>query len=96
MCIRDSLKTDVKKQQAIGVFKNVALDMRRFKKLELFVHAEDVKKTFAGTGVDDNTTFFIRLGSDATDNYYEYEASLKYTSPNAVSYTHLDVYKRQN
>jgi len=88
------LKTDVKKQQAIGVFKNVALDMRRFKKLELFVHAEDVKKTFVGTGVDDNTTFFIRLGSDATDNYYEYEASLKYTSPNANSA--LDIWPTEN
>ncbi len=29
--------------------------------------------------------FFIRFGSDATDNYYEYEASLKYTAPNATS-----------
>ena len=28
---------------------------------------------------------FIRLGSDITDNYYEYETSLKYTPNNARS-----------
>lgn len=88
------LKTSVEGLSAIGVFKNVALDMRRFKKLELFVHAEDVKKNFAGTDLDDNTKFFIRLGSDATDNYYEYEASLKYTSPNANSA--LDIWPTEN
>ncbi|WP_228414508.1 cell surface protein SprA [Chryseobacterium sp. SNU WT5] len=67
-----------------GVFKNVALDMRRYKKLELFVHAEDLRDVNSSS-YDPEAKFFIRFGSDATDNYYEYEASLKYTSKNARS-----------
>lgn len=67
---------------ARGIFKNVALDLRRYKKLEMFVHAQDLKDV-TSSKLDEKTKFFIRLGNDATDNYYEYEASLKYTSANA-------------
>src|SRR5690606_36277335 len=67
-----------------GVLKNVALDMRRYKKLELFVHAEDARDV-ANSSLDPDAKFFIRFGSDASDNYYEYEASLKYTPKNATS-----------
>lgn len=67
---------------ARALYKNVSLDLRRYKRLEMFVHAQDLKDV-TSTQLDDKTKFFIRLGSDATDNYYEYEASLKYTSGNA-------------
>lgn len=70
--------------EATGVFKKIALDMRRFKKLKLFVHAEDLLNTFS-QNLDPETKFFIRFGNDATDNYYEYEASLKYTPKDATS-----------
>lgn len=70
--------------EAKGVFKKIALDMRRFKKLKLFVHAEDLLNAYS-QDLDPNTKFFIRLGNDATDNYYEYEASIKYTSKDATS-----------
>lgn len=65
------------KTEARGVFKNTTLDMRRYKKLKLFVHAHDPSNVI--TGIDEKTKFFIRFGSDATDNYYEYESSLKMT-----------------
>lgn len=67
---------------ARALYKHVSLDLRRYEKLEMFVHAQDLKDV-TSTQLDDKTKFFIRLGSDATDNYYEYEASLKYTSANA-------------
>ncbi len=76
-----------------GVFKNVALDMRRYEKLELFVHAEDLKDVTSNK-LDQNAKFFIRLGSDAIDNYYEYESSLKYTAKNATS--PLDIWPTEN
>ncbi|MEJ8582879.1 cell surface protein SprA [Riemerella anatipestifer] len=76
-----------------GVFKNVALDMRRYEKLELFVHAEDLKDVTSNR-LDPNAKFFIRLGSDAIDNYYEYESSLKYTAKNATS--PLDIWPTEN
>ncbi|MFN3020994.1 cell surface protein SprA [Chryseobacterium sp. TY3] len=80
-------------REARGVFKNTNLDMRRYKKLELFVHAEDLKNVM-NTSVDPDAKFFIRFGSDATDNYYEYEASLKYTAQNATS--PLDIWPTEN
>ena len=71
------------KTEARGVFKNTTLDMRRYKKLKLFVHAHDPSNVI--TGIDEKTKFFIRFGSDATDNYYEYESSLKMTPTSATA-----------
>lgn len=87
------LKVDRLNGEARGVFKNTSLDMRRYKKLQLFVHAEDLLNT-SSTIVDPNAKFFIRFGSDASDNYYEYEASLKYTAQNATS--PLDIWPNEN
>ena len=78
---------------ARGVFKNTTLDLRRYEKLEMFVHAQDLKN-LTSTALDDKTKFFIRFGSDATDNYYEYEASLKYTSSN--SRTPYEIWPSEN
>ncbi|MGI9583781.1 cell surface protein SprA [Chryseobacterium sp. RRHN12] len=71
------------KTEARGVFKNTTLDMRRYKKLKLFVHAHDPLNRVIG--LDENTKFFIRFGSDATDNYYEYESSLRMTPTTATA-----------
>lgn len=84
------------REEARGVFKNTSLDMRRYKKLKLFVHAHDPNPR-AGDPigqVDERTKFFIRLGSDATDNYYEYEASLRLTSLNATA--PMDIWPMDN
>lgn len=72
--------------EARGVFKNTTLDMRRYKKLKLFVHAQDPtgRDPFDGL-IDPKTKFFIRFGSDATDNYYEYESTLKLTKKSATA-----------
>lgn len=79
------MKTTNLNNSAKGVFKNTTLDMRRFKNLKLFVHAEDLKNLTSSEYGKDGAKFFIRFGNDATDNYYEYEASLKYTANNAIS-----------
>ncbi|MBN2669688.1 MAG: cell surface protein SprA [Bacteroidales bacterium] len=61
---------------AKAAYKNSNLDIRQYKRLEMFVHAEEVE----GYNLADNDlTAFIRLGSDFTDNYYEYEIPLKLT-----------------
>ncbi|WP_076596832.1 cell surface protein SprA [Chryseobacterium sp. RU33C] len=77
------MKVKELKTEARGVFKNTTLDMRRYKKLKLFVHAHDPSNVI--TGIDEKTKFFIRFGSDATDNYYEYESSLKMTPTTATA-----------
>jgi cell surface protein SprA len=49
--------------------------MRQFKNLEFFVHAEQIFKDEIVS--DNDVTVFIRLGSDLTQNYYEYEIPAK-------------------
>ena len=57
-------------------YKNMSIDLRQYKKLKMFVHAEAL---IDETLNDYEMTAFIRLGSDQTDNYYEYEVPLKVT-----------------
>ena len=78
------LKVRNMSDEARGVFKNTALDMRRYKKLKLFVHAQNLDDP-KSAALDQNVKFFIRFGSDGSDNYYEYESSLKYTANTATS-----------
>lgn len=79
--------------EARGVFKNTSLDMRRYKKLRLFVHGQNLDNP-TSSEYDEDTKFFIRFGSDATDNYYEYEASLKYTPSTAT--TPMEIWPIEN
>lgn len=73
------------KGEARGVFKNTTLDMRRYKKLKLFVHAHTNERDPDDGLLDPKTKFFIRFGTDATDNYYEYESSLMLTKSTATA-----------
>jgi len=62
---------------ARAVYKTADLDVRMYKKLKMFVHAEAGKQ---GELIRDNdVTVFIRLGTDFNKNYYEYEIPLKLT-----------------
>lgn len=62
---------------AKGAFKSLGMDLRQFKEMKMFIHAE---------GIDGETPLkdgdlraFIRLGSDFVANYYEYQIPLKVT-----------------
>jgi cell surface protein SprA len=59
--------------EAKAVFKNVRFDFLNYKRLRMFVHAHSFDM---GTR-DNEMTLFIRLGTDFTENYYEYELPLK-------------------
>ena len=61
-----------------AAFKNIFLDMRSFKRLNLFVHAEEVLDETPLR--DGDLTAFIRIGSDYVNNFYEYEIPLKLTN----------------
>ena len=72
---------DLQDGDARAVYRNMGLDVRQYKRLKMFVHAE--------AGVDENgnqiplndgdITAFIRLGTDFENNYYEYEVPLTVT-----------------
>lgn len=73
------LKTvDLEEGDARAVYKNLAMDFRNYKRLQMEVHAEAIE----GYPLKDNeVSLFIRLGSDYNYNYYEYEIPLSLTDP---------------
>ncbi len=60
-----------------AAYRNVQFDVRQYKKMKMFVHAEEVDP--AKPLNDEDLTIYVRLGTDFTDNYYEYEMPLKTT-----------------
>ncbi len=61
-------------KDARAIFKSLNMDLRQFKRLKMFVHAED--KSLARDLKSGDAKIFIRLGSDYVRNYYEYEIPL--------------------
>lgn len=66
-----------------AVFKNVSIDMRQFKKLKMFLHAESLPNEIALR--DNQMVGFIRFGNDFTQNFYQIEIPLKVTVPSSTS-----------
>ena len=66
-----------------AVFKNVSVDMRQFKKLKMFLHAESLPGEIALS--DDQMIGFIRFGNDFTQNFYQIEIPLKVTLPSSAT-----------
>jgi cell surface protein SprA len=59
-----------------GVFKNVDIDVRQYKRLKMFIHAERYKDIPVADG---DLVAFLRLGTDFTQNYYQVEIPLQIT-----------------
>ncbi len=68
---------------ARGVFKEVNVDMRQFNYLRMFIHAESQVGQIPVKDADIDA--FIRIGSDFTENYYEYRMPVAITQPNNVT-----------
>ena len=68
---------DISPKDARAVYKNVVYDMRQYKRLQMFVHAECLPQF--DPIQDGDISCFIRLGSDLKNNYYEYEIPLSIT-----------------
>ncbi|MCP4522323.1 MAG: cell surface protein SprA [Cytophagales bacterium] len=65
--------TDLKDDDARGVFKNTAYDLLNYKRIKMFVHAHTTDPS-----TDDGDVYaFVRLGTDLTDNYYEVAVPLR-------------------
>ena len=65
---------------ARAMYKNTGYDMRQYKNLQMFVHAEQVSSIDPELK-DGDLSCFIRLGTDLRNNYYEYETPLHLTAP---------------
>ena len=65
---------------ARAMYKNTGYDMRQYKNLQMFVHAEQMSEMDPNLQ-DGDLSCFIRLGTDLRNNYYEYEIPLHLTEP---------------
>ena len=66
--------------EAKAVYKNTTLDLRQYKRIQMFTHANALEQNTTNLK-DRELAVFIRLGSDYKNNYYEYEIPLTLTAP---------------
>lgn len=65
-------------QDARGVFKNTQFDLRQYKRLRLFMHAEQIVETdYVNTEMP--LVGFLRMGTDFSENFYQIELPLEFT-----------------
>ncbi len=67
---------------ARAAFRSVSYNLLNYKRIAMDVHAEALVDEPLK---DDELNLFLRLGSDYTSNYYEYEVPLKLTAPGFYS-----------
>ncbi|MBR1547812.1 MAG: cell surface protein SprA, partial [Prevotella sp.] len=67
-----------------AVYRNTTLDLRQYRNLQMYVHANHLISDATGLA-DDQLAVFVRLGSDYKNNYYEYLIPLKLT-PDSSEY----------
>ena len=69
---------NLSQNESKAVYKNTNLDLRQYRHLQMFVHANHLVPN--NTQLEDyQIAVFIRLGSDYKSNYYEYLIPLKLT-----------------
>ena len=69
---------NLSQNESKAVYKNQNLNLRQYKRLQMFVHANHLVPN--NTQLEDNQlAIFIRIGSDYKNNYYEYLIPLKLT-----------------
>ncbi|MBT8321533.1 MAG: cell surface protein SprA, partial [Eudoraea sp.] len=71
-------------QDSRGVFKNVNIDVRQYERIKMFLHAE---KILDSDYLDDDLPLvgFLRFGTDFSENFYQIEVPLQFTSFGATS-----------
>jgi cell surface protein SprA len=76
---------DLEDGDSRAAFKTVGnMDVRSYRVIRMFVHAE--QRTGSNQPLNDgDVNAFIRIGSDQTENYYEYEMPLEVTPPGSYA-----------
>lgn len=84
--------------EAVAIYKIIGkYDLRDFEKLKMFVHAEEKEDDLQ----DGDLSIFMRIGSDFSNNYYEYEIPLTISRverlgpPNSMQYIN-EVWRKEN
>lgn len=67
-----------------GVFKNINIDIRQYKKLKMFMHAEEIIDSDYIDG-ERPLVGFLRIGTDFSQNFYQMELPLEFSSYNSTT-----------
>ncbi|WP_369048016.1 cell surface protein SprA [Tenacibaculum sp. UWU-22] len=87
-----SLKvTDLPSNKVRTIYKNISIDLRRYKNLKMFIHAEPIHGSNVQNG---DMAAIIRLGTDLNENFYQIEMPLKLSTTNSLVQT--DVWPEAN
>jgi len=82
---------DLPQNKIRAIYKNISVDLRRYKELKMFIHAES---TVINGVDDDDLTAIVRLGTDLNDNFYQLEIPLKISTYGSLA--PLDVWPEAN
>ena len=85
--------TDLQKNESKAVYKKTTLDLRRYRRMQMFVHANHLLPDLTNLK-DKQLAVFIRLGSDYKNNYYEYQIPLTLT-PDRSDYSRYSTADRR-
>jgi len=84
--------TDLEPGETRAIYKNVSVDIRMYKQLKLFIHAEGVQTK--PQVQDEDLTAIVRLGSDLTENFYQLEKTLYVSDYDST--TALEIWPEEN
>ncbi|WP_457616301.1 T9SS outer membrane translocon Sov/SprA [Lutibacter sp.] len=84
--------TNLEPNKTRAIFKNVSVDLRMYKHLKLFLHAEGIQTQ---PQVQNNELkAIVRIGSDLNDNYYQLEKTLTISDYGVTS--PLEIWPEEN
>ena len=84
---------DLQQNESKAVYKKTTIDLRQYKRMQMFVHANHLLPD--PTALEDRQlAVFIRLGNDYKNNYYEYQIPLVLT-PDRSDYSQYSNADRQ-
>lgn len=82
---------DLQAGDARAIYRNTMHDLRNYKRMQMWVHAEapidNIRNLKSG-----DFSVFVRLGTDMKNNYYEYEVPLHLTAPGRYNDSSTDRY----
>ena len=78
---------DLPDGEAAAAYRNIAMDVRQYKNLKMFIHAEALPESYLNSS---DLSVFVRIGSDYKENYYEYEIPLTVTKDGFYTDTEAD------
>ncbi|MDA3615838.1 cell surface protein SprA [Chitinophagaceae bacterium LY-5] len=81
-------------KQARGIFKTFNNDIRMYKKLDMFIHAEQLDNVFIPN--DSSLYAVVRIGQDFLSNYYEVKIPLSITQPEGNNISPDSIWKAVN